>query len=182
MKLISKVIVGLAILVCIPFIVGFCLPKDRVVDARIMIDQMYFEVLSNVSNHWEEPIWRTEVDSMVELEQIDARDVWMEYYTNGDSVKLQTQSLGEFDYIRMIICPDGTELNRNITLVNLEDAEGNMRTVVRYVEEVHVTDPLKRFVNLFNDKYEKRAHRYLFDLKNRGIQQKQEMEEMNSGW
>lgn len=170
MKLVTKILVAVALLALVPVVIGLCLPAERQVMRGIKIDQMYFFVLGNISNHWEEPSWRHNLDSMIQKESIDGQDCWMEYYTNGDSIMLLTQTLGEFDYVRRMVQPNGNELTRSITL-----ADYNGATVVRMVEEVNEPDPLKRFVALFSDPVKKRIEQYLSDLKEKGIKQNEEM-------
>ncbi len=160
MKPITKILIIIAILVSLPFIIGAFLPKERLVVRMTMIDVMYFQILSDISNHWEEPSWRPNIDTLIQKESVDGQDCWMEYYTNGDSVKLITQRLGENDYVRLIVKPDGTELNRSITL-----ADVNGKTAIRFSEETYEPNPLKRFIRLFNDHDAKRIEAYLNDLK-----------------
>jgi hypothetical protein len=160
MKTISKILIVVAILVLIPFIIGFFLPKERLVVRMAMIDQPYYIILGDITNHWEEPAWHHDVDTLVQKESIDGQDCWMEDYTNGDSVMLITQKLGDKDYIRLIINPDGHEFNRNITL-----AEVNEKTAMRISEEVYEPNPVNRFINLFHDTKAIRIEHYLSDLK-----------------
>ena len=147
------------------------MPKERQVMKGIVIDQMYFMVLGNISNHWEEPSWRSNLDTMIQREAIDGQDCWVEYYTNGDSIVLLTQTMGEFDYVRRIIKPDGRELLRNITLADIEG-----KTAVRMIEEDYESDPLKRFMGIFNDPIATRMEQYLSDLKEITLKQKEEMD------
>ncbi len=170
MKLVTKILVAIAIAIIIPVIIGLCLPREKQVMRGIVIDQMYFYVLGNISNHWEEPAWRHNLDTMIQLENPDGQDSWMEYYTNGDSVKLVTETLGEFDYIRWIISPDGHELLRSIVLADIEG-----KTAVRMVEEAYEPDPLRRFIALFSDPTANRLEQYLYDLKEITLKQKEEM-------
>ena len=169
-KILAVVLCAVAVIALLPVIIGLCLPRERQVMKGKMIDQMYFMVLGNISNHWEEPSWRSNLDTMIQREAIDGQDCWVEYYTNGDSIVLLTQTMGEFDYVRRMIQPDGRELLRNITLA---DVEG--KTAVRMIEEVSESDPLKRFAALFSDPVAKRMEQYLSDLKEKAIKQNEEM-------
>lgn len=171
MRLVTKILVAVAILALVPVIIGISLPAERQVERKIKIDQMYFFVLGNITNHYEESSWRHNLDTMIQQENVDGQDCWMEYYTNGDSVKLLTQTVGEFDYVRRIVRPDGHELTRSITLADVDGA-----TFVRMVEEVYEPDPLKRFVNKISDPVKKRVEQYLSDLKEQGIRQNEEMD------
>ena len=170
MKLLAKILIPIAILAIVPVLIGMFMPRDRQVMRGIVIDQMYFMVLGNVTNHWEEPSWRSNLDTMIQRESIDGQDCWVEYYTNGDSIVLLTQTMGEFDYVRRAIKPDGRELLRNITLADIEG-----RTAVRMIEEDSEGDPLKRFMRIFHDPVAARMEQYLSDLKEKGIQQNEEM-------
>ena len=171
-KTLAIVLSTIAILALLPVIIGFFMPRDRQVMKGIVVDQMYFMVLGNITNHWEEPSWRSNLDTMIQREAIDGQDCWVEYYTNGDSIKMLTQTSGEFDYVRRMIRPDGRELLRNITLA---DVEG--KTAVRMIEEDSEGDPLKRFMRIFHDPVAERMEQYLSDLKERAIKQNEEMSE-----
>lgn len=170
MKLITKILIALAVLAMVPVIIGLCMPRDRQVVEKKLINQMYFMVLGNISNHWEESSWRHNLDTMIQQESIDGQDCWVEYYTNGDSVKLITQNQGEFNYIRLIVNPDGREFLRGIVLM---DYEG--RTAVRMYEEVSESDPLKRFCTLFYDPVDERLKQYLSDLEALAAKQNEDM-------
>lgn len=170
MKLITKILAIIAIVLLLPVLIGFFLPREKQIKRGAMIDQMYFYVLGNISNHWEEPSWRHNLDTMIQRESVNGQDCWVEYYTNGDSVTLVTETLGEFDYIRWIQRPDGHDLLRSIVLA---DVEG--KTAVRMVEESYEPDPIKRFIALFSDPTEKRLEQYLSDLKEKAIKQNEEM-------
>lgn len=149
----------LILIIASPLIIGLFLPKDRVVDEKILIDKMYFFILSDVTNHWEESAWRTNIDTMIQKEQMDGLDAWMEYYQEGDSVLLLTQLTAENDYIRIIVDPNGHQRTRSITLV---DVMG--KTAIRMLEEVHTPNPLERFIQLFVDAPRNRVQTYLYDL------------------
>ena len=170
MKLLAKILIAVAIIALLPVIIGLGMPSERQLMKGMLIDQMYFMVLGNVSNHWEEPSWRHNLDTMIQRESVDGQDCWVEYYTNGDSIVLLTQNLGEFDYVRRVIRPDGRELLRNITL-----ADVNGQTAVRLIVEDYEPDPLKRFARFIYDPVASRMEQYLSDLKEKGIQQNAEM-------
>lgn len=169
-KTLAIVLSAIAVLALMPVIIGSFMPREREVVDKKVIDQMYFMVLGNVTNHWEEPSWRHDLDTMIQREAIDGQDCWVEYYTNGDSVVLLTQTVSEYDYVRRIIRPDGRELVRGITVI---DYEG--RTVVRMIEEDYEPDPLKRFARIFSDPVANRMDQYLSDLKEKAIKQNEEM-------
>lgn len=171
-KTLAIVLIAVAFVALLPVIIGICLPKERQVMKGAVVDQMYFMVLGNITNHWEEPSWRHNLDTMIQREAIDGQDCWVEYYTNGDSIKMLTQTQSEFDYVRRIIMPDGRELLRNITLADIDG-----KTAVRMIEEVSEGDPLKRFAALFNDPVANRLEQYLADLKEKAIKQNEEMSE-----
>lgn len=170
MKLLAKILIAVAIIALLPVIIGLGMPSERQLMKGMLIDQMYFMVLGNVSNHWEEPSWRHNLDTMIQRESVDGQDCWVEYYTNGDSIVLLTQNLGEFDYVRRVIRPDGRELLRNITL-----ADVNGQTAVRLIVEDYEPDPLKRFARFIYDPVASRMEQYLSDLKEKGMQQNAEM-------
>ncbi|HAM99013.1 MAG TPA: hypothetical protein DCQ26_10430 [Marinilabiliales bacterium] len=160
MKAGVKIGIILASVLVTPLIIGLFQPKERLVTEMDLIDKMYFFILADITNHWEESVWRHDLDTMIQKDVVDGQDAWMEYYTNGDSVLLITQKTTETDYIRIIHKPDGRQLMRVITLA---DYKG--KTAIRMSEEVYVANPVKRFINLFADPTKKRIRNYLNDLK-----------------
>ncbi|MCK9206005.1 MAG: hypothetical protein M0P66_02745 [Salinivirgaceae bacterium] len=160
MKAGVKIGIILASVLVTPLIIGLFQPKERLVTEMDLIDKMYFFILADITNHWEESVWRHDLDTMIQKDVVDGQDAWMEYYTNGDSVLLITQKTTETDYIRIIHKPDGRQLMRVITLA---DYKG--KTAIRMSEEVYVANPVKRFINLFADPTKKRIRTYLNDLK-----------------
>lgn len=160
MKTILKVIIALIFIIIIPIIIGSFLPKDRVIVEKTVIEKMYFFILGDITNHWEEPQWRSNIDTIIQQKVVDGQDAWMEYYTNGDSILLITQKTTETDYIRLIITPHGENLNRVITVADFEG-----KTAVRFTEEAFEPNPIKRFMILFNDPVRNRIQLYLSDLK-----------------
>ncbi|MBI9068408.1 MAG: hypothetical protein JEZ09_14025 [Salinivirgaceae bacterium] len=176
MKLTFKVLIILLILIAAPAIGGLFLPKERMVTEMTMIDKMYFFILSDITNHWEEPSWRQNLDTIVQQDVIDGQDSWMEYYTNGDSVLLITQKTTETDYIRYIIGDEGLHLMRVITLA---DYKG--RTAIRISEEVYEKNPYKRFMALIKDPTQERIQQFLSDLKEKNKPSEDGSDE-NSGW
>lgn len=164
----------LLLVIFTPFLIGFFLPKEKVIVKKAFIDKMYFFILSDITNHWEEAGWRTNLDTMIQQPQVDGMDAWKEYYTNGDSVFLLTQVSSGTDYVRIILDNDGTERARSITLVDV-----NGKTAVRMSEEVLTRNPLQRFFNLFDDKVSKRMDKYLLDLVEKNKPQEEDKSEVN---
>jgi hypothetical protein len=160
MKAIIKFIVPIIILLATPVVIGFFQPVERMVTATSMIDKLYFFIMADVTNHWEEPAWRHDLDTVIQQRVVDGQDAWMEYYTNGDSIMLITQKITETDYIRIIFKENTPQLMRVITLA---DYKG--KTAIRISEETYEKNPITRFINLFNDPVEKRIKNYLNDLK-----------------
>jgi hypothetical protein len=159
MKLITKILIGLAVLALSPIVIGMFQPKEKVLMDKVMIDKMYFFILGDITNHWEEPSWRTDIDTLIQQEDIDGQAAWKEFYTNGDSVTLITLQAGQKDYIRMIVDPDGRYRNRAITLVDIQG-----KTAIRISEEVYEANPLKRFMYMFNDPRQQHLTNYVIDL------------------
>lgn len=171
------IIIALIILIlAAPFAIGMLMPKDKIVTEKAFIDKMYFFILADITNHWEEPTWRHNLDTMIQIEQIDGMDAWVEHYTNGDSILLMTQITAETDYIRIIVDKDGQQRGRSIMLV---DVQG--KTAIRMSEEVYMKSPLKRFMSLFVDKETDILRAYLDDLaeKNRP---KEGNDSMDGNW
>ncbi len=172
----KSIIIGiLAILIASPLLVGLFLPKERIVTEKAFIDKMYFFILADITNHWEETSWRHNLDTMIQVDQVDGMDAWKEYYTNGDSVLLMTQVTAATDYIRIIVDNDGKERMRSIMLV---DVQG--KTAIRMSEEIFETNPLKRFLALFNDNASENIRIYLTDLVEKN--KPQEEDETDGGW
>lgn len=167
------IILVIAVILISPIILGYCLPKDRVVEEKALIDKMYYFILADVTNHWEESSWRTNIDTIMEKPPVDGLDAWMEYYHNGDSVLLLTQLTAENDYIRIIVDPDGFQRTRSITII---DVTG--RTAIRVSEEIHTPNPFTRIKYLFNDEPYNRITTFLSDLNIKN----EATEEDNNGW
>ncbi len=159
----------LVMLIASPLLVGLFLPKEKIVTEKAFIDKMYFFILADITNHWEEPAWRNNLDTMVQVDQIDGMDAWKEYYTNGDSVLLMTQVTAATDYIRIIVDNDGKERMRSIMLV---DVQG--KTAIRMSEEIIENNPIKRFIGLFNDNTQEDLQLYLTNLVEKNKPQEQE--------
>lgn len=160
MKSALKVIIVLIIIILIPLAIGFFQPKDRVIVEKTVIDKMYFYILGDITNHWEEPQWRHNIDTIIQQHVVDGQDAWMEYYKNGDSVMLITQKTTETDYIRLMLSSDKPSLNRVITIADLDG-----KTAIRFTEEAYEENPVKRFMLLINDPIRERVKQYLNDLK-----------------
>jgi len=174
MKTVIKVIIALFLITIIPLTIGLFQPKERILVEKTVIEKMYFYILSDITNHWEEPQWRQNIDTIVQHEVIDGQDAWMEYYTNGDSVLLITQKTTETDYIRLILRPDGRSLNRVITIADFQG-----KTAIRITEEAYESNPFKRFMLLINDPIKERIHLYLIDLKEKN---KPDPNAVDEGW
>ncbi|MFA6401824.1 MAG: hypothetical protein WCX31_09400 [Salinivirgaceae bacterium] len=159
MKARIKIIIIALILGAIPFAIGLTQPKERLITEMAVIDKMYYFIIADITNHWEEPAWRHDLDTMIQQQVVDGQDAWMENYTNGDSVLLITQKIAETDYIRIIHRPDGKQLMRIITVADFKG-----KTAIRMSEEDFVTNPYKRFMYLVNDPIRKRIQNYLTDL------------------
>lgn len=170
----TTLLLVLFLVIISPFLVGLFLPKEKVIIKKAFIDKMYFFILSDITNHWEEANWRSNLDTMIQQPQVDGMDAWKEYYTNGDSVLLLTQVTSGTDYVRIIVDNDRTERARSITLVDV-----NGKTAVRMSEEVFTKNPLKRFFNLFDDKVAKRMDKYLLDLVEKNKPQEKSTNEVN---
>ncbi len=160
MKTVTKISIILIVIILTPVVIGFFQPKERLIIEKGVVDKMYFFILSDITNHWEEPKWRQNIDTIVQQEVVDGQDAWMEHYTNGDSVLLITQKTTENDYIRLILSKNGHDLNRVVTI---KDFDG--RTAIRITEEAFEYNPIKRFMLLFNDPIRERLQLYLYDLK-----------------
>jgi len=174
----KKKVILIAVLVVIigaPVIIGSFLPKEKIVTEKTFIDKMYFFILADITNHWEEPMWRHELDTMLHVPEIDGMDVWKEYYKNGDSVLLMTQVTGQTDYIRIIVDNDGRYRMRSIMLV---DVQG--KTAIRMSEEIYTGNPIKRFISLFNDTSSDHLKAYLADLKEKN--KPKEIENKEGNW
>ncbi len=176
MKVLKIAGIGLIALLLLPLIIGFTLPKSRLITEKTLIDNMYFMVLADVTNHWEEPLWNTAVDTLIQTDAVDGLDAWKEFYAAGDSALFLVQRTSDKDYIRLYIDKDGTERNYVITLVEAEE-----KTAVRISKEVSVKNPYQRFFYLFSDKEREKVKQYLKDLKARSVATAQESDS-GDGW
>ncbi len=170
------VLILLLIIISTPVIIGLYQPKERMVTAMTMIDKLYFYIMADITNHWEEPSWRHDVDTIIQQQVVDGQDAWMEYYTNGDSILLITQKITETDYIRIVFKENTPQMMRVITLA---DYKG--KTAIRISEESYESNPIKRFIYLLNDPVEKRIKNYLADIKEKNKPEPED-ESNASGW
>ena len=63
MKSAIKIIIVLIIIALTPLIIGIFQPVDRLIIEKGVVDKMYFFVLGDITNHWEEPQWRQNIDT-----------------------------------------------------------------------------------------------------------------------
>ena len=156
-----KILIGLAILLFIILAIGFSLPAERMVSKKAIYNKIYFFILADVSNHFNEASWRTDIDTVIQQEDIDGLRVWLEKYTNGDSLLLKTLKITEADLIRETIEKRG---KNRLRIIQLKDVDGR-RTAIKMTEEIIIRNPFKRLLYLVNDKSGDFCEQYLRDLK-----------------
>src|SRR3989339_202795 len=132
MKAGVKIGIILASVLVTPLIIGLFQPKERLVTEMDLIDKMYFFILADITNHWEE------------------------------SVLLITQKTTETDYIRIIHKPDGRQLMRVITLADYKgktairmSEEVYVANPVKRFINLFADPTKKRIRNYLNDLKEK---------------------------
>lgn len=136
---ISAVLVFIAVLI---MITSFFLPEEKTSVNQITIDKPFFFVWAAITNRFEEPNWRTNLDTVIRLDNIDTDPVWREFYNEGDSITWQiTTEVSNKLLVRQVIQNDTYE--GTMWAINLMNSEKG--TVVRIVEEQHVNKPLLRF-------------------------------------
>ncbi|NOZ46828.1 MAG: hypothetical protein GXO79_08590 [Chlorobi bacterium] len=160
MKISLKIALGIVVIFIIVLIIGLSLPKDRTASKAIIIDKMYFYIVADISGYFEEPSWRSDLDTTIQQDDMDGLEVWLEKYKNGDSLLLKTIKLTEFDLVRETIEPGKPE---RLRVVQLKDLNG--KTAIKMSEEVYVNNPFVRFWYLFDDHTNDFVNGYLNDLK-----------------
>lgn len=127
-----------------PFAIGFFLPGIETTSKITVIDQPYFQVLADITNHFEAKLWRTDLDTIYQTNDIDGYETWVEKYTSGDSVFLKINKVTEFDLICLEVDNFNHELSRNVTLKDI-----NGKTAVKISKETYIGGPFRRFFALF---------------------------------
>jgi hypothetical protein len=142
MKSIIKIFSGLIFLFVLVLLVSMFLPKEKTTINQITIDKPFFFVWAAITNHYEEPAWRTDLDTVIQMEERDTGPVWKEYFENGDSISWQiTTEVSNKLLVRHII--DNPTFEGTMWAINVMNSEGG--TIVRIVEDQIVKKPLCRY-------------------------------------
>ncbi len=163
MKIITKVLLAVIFLFIVLLIVGYSLPGEKIVSKIIAVDKIYFFVMADVGCHYNEASWRSDLDTIIQKEDRDGLQVWVEKYVNGDSLLLKTIKITEFDLVRESIESQG---KNRLRVIQLKDLDGKT-TAIKMSEEVIIKNPFKRLWYLFNDKSSEFVDNYLQDLKSK---------------
>lgn len=171
MKLTAKIFGIIIILIIGIYLVGFFLPKNVLIKRETLIKKPFFIVWSDINNHFEETSWRSDLDTTIQLKDIDGNPVWKEIYTNGDSVILETTTFVNNVLIaRTYVNSPHFEGTR---IVNIKKSKKG--TFVRVVLEGKVAHAIDRFINLFKkNKDSERLELYLYNLKKKYKNEKKE--------
>ena len=162
MRLTAKIFGIIVILLVIIYLTGFFLPKNVLIKRQTIIKKPFFIVWYDVTNHFEESNWRADLDTTIQLDDIDGNTVWKEIYTNGDSIILETTTnIANVLVARTYVNNPNFKGTRIINIKKLKNG-----TFVRIIIEGKITHPIDRFLNLFKtDKKAKRLELYLHNLK-----------------
>lgn len=160
MKIVTKLLIAVILIFTILLAVGYSLPSDKMITRKIIVDKMYFYVMMDIGGHFEEASWRTDLDTTIQQEDMDGLQVWLEKYTNGDSLLLKTIKVTEFDVVRETIEPKG---KNRLRIIQIKDYNG--KTAIKMTEEVYIKSPFKRLWYLIDDKSGDFINNYLYDLK-----------------
>ena len=163
MKLTIKIfgiIIGLLFII---YIIGLLLPKNILIKKQVLIEKPFFIVWSDLTNPFEEANWRNDIDTIIQLDDIDGNTVWKEIYNNGDSIILETTT-----NIPNVLIARSYVNNSNFNgsrIINIKKTQKG--TYVRIVLEGKFPRAIDRLKNLFNNKEAKRIKTYLHNLKNK---------------
>lgn len=160
MKVFIRILITVVVLLALILIIGFSLPGEKMVSRTMVFDKMYFFVMADISSHYNEASWRSDLDTVIQQEDIDGLQVWMEKYTDGDSALIKTLKTTEFDLVREVVAPDGKD---RLRIIQIKDIDG--KTAIKMSEEVYIRNPLIRVWYLFDDQSDKFVSTYLSDLK-----------------
>ena len=176
MKLFLKIIIVIIILLLAGYLTGYFLPKDATIRKEKIINKPSFFVWAAITNHYEETLWRTDLDTTEQLEDKDGLPFWKEKYVNGDSLFLVTTTeVNNRLIVRNVVNSDIYE--GTMFIINISSVEGG--TKITYIEERNINKPIYRLINYFKDPSEK-LQKYLDDLANKF--EKEAEEENSSGW
>lgn len=173
MKLTYKIFgitIGLLLLI---YLVGIFLPKEILIKRQTFIEKPFFIVWSDLTNPYEETNWRKDIDTIIQLDDIDGNTVWKEIYKNGDSLILETTT----NIPNVLIARSYVNNNFEGTrIVNIKKSKKG--TFVRIVIEGKVPRAIDRLKNIFNNKESERIGIYLHSLRDKYKNETQE----DDGW
>lgn len=161
MRILLNIVFGLLILSILAIITGFFLPREKMATGKTIVDKIYFFVMADISNHYNEASWRSDLDTVIQQEDMDGLQVWMEKYTNGDSALIKTLRITEADLVREIMEPNGKD---RLRVIQLKDF-GGTKTAIKMSEEIILNNPIKRIIYFFDDRYDLFVNQYLKDLR-----------------
>jgi len=177
MKILIKTSAFILFLLTVVILVSFFLPKEKTTVNQITIDKPFFLVWAAITNHYEEPMWRTDLDTVIQLEERDTDPVWREFFNSGDSITWQiTTEVSNKLLVRQIV--DDLKYEGTMWAVNI--MSGKDGTILRIVEEQHVNKPLCRY-KYITTPHDLDVKLYLTNLINKFSQEEQE-DENAYGW
>lgn len=176
MKILIKGISSVLFIIVTILTISAFLPKEKTTVNQITIEKPFFFVWAAMTNRFEEPQWRTGLDTVIQLEDRDTDPVWREFFESGDSITWQiTTEVSNKLLVRQIV--DDPVYEGTMWAINV--MSGKTGTVIRIVEEQHVNKPLER-LKYINTPHDLDVKLYLTDLINKFTQT--EEEDNSFGW
>ena len=126
---------------------SFFIPKEKTTEISITVQQPFFLVWAAITDHYEEPKWRNNIDTIIQLDNIERDPVWREFYTNGDSItwRIITEVSNKL-LVQQII--DHPIYENTFWAININTKpEG---TTIQIVKEQHINNSIQRLIHYFD--------------------------------
>jgi uncharacterized protein YndB with AHSA1/START domain len=142
------IIVILAILVLVLVtlaIAGAMLPQEHTVTRSIVLKQSAESIWAAVTDHANEPQWRTDVASITRLPERNGHEVVEEKYKNGDLMEIETvEAQPPFKLVREVV--DNAIFSGRWTYTITPEVQGTRLTIT---EHGSVPNPVFRLISRF---------------------------------
>src|SRR5262245_4143776 len=81
------IVVGLIVLVAV---IGLLLPKGHIATRTARFERPLHDVWQAITDHENEPSWRTDLKSKKRVADMNGHPVWLEVHKRGDNLTLET--------------------------------------------------------------------------------------------
>jgi len=140
------IILAILVLVLVTVaIAGAMLPKEHTVTRSIFLKQSAESIWAAVTDHTNEPKWRTDVASITRLSDRNGHELVEEKYKNGDSMRIETvEAQPPFKLVRDVV--DNPIFSGRWTYTITPEVQGTRLTIT---EHGSVPNPVFRLISRF---------------------------------